>query len=203
MRKKTGLVSVVSHQFFRQVAGQQVRRVGFQHDPIQGDFFHCLLQVFASSLITYPARDTDVHVHFEISTDFCCSSGKTMHHCISHKPPVRRNMIVLLRWSPSVPAHIKLLWVPTSSMTPRILSPICVNSRATPHVAQNDTNRRSAIDGRTTRHTGYAISQRVRKRIEEIFGWSKDVGPMRKTKFWGKDRIGFQMMLTFAGYTDA
>ena len=60
--------------------------------------------------------------------------------------------------------------------------------RATPHVAQNDTNRRSAIDARTTRHSGYDVSQRVRKRIEEIFGWGKDVGPIRKTKFRGKDR---------------
>jgi transposase len=72
--------------------------------------------------------------------------------------------------------------------------------KATPHVAQNDTNRRSAIDGRTTCHTGYAVSQRVRKRVEEIFGWSKTVGPIRKTKFRGKDHVGFQMLLTFAGY---
>src|SRR5437868_7900336 len=43
----------------------------------------------------------------------------------------------------------------------------------TPHVAQNTTNRRSAIDGRTTRHPGYAVSGRVRKRIEEVFGWTK------------------------------
>ena len=43
----------------------------------------------------------------------------------------------------------------------------------TPHVAQNTTNRRSAIDGRTTRHPGYAVSARVRKRIEEVFGWTK------------------------------
>ena len=43
----------------------------------------------------------------------------------------------------------------------------------TPHVAQNTTNRRSAIDGRTTRHSGYAVSGQVRKRIEEVFGWTK------------------------------
>lgn len=72
--------------------------------------------------------------------------------------------------------------------------------KATAHVAQNDTRRRSAIDGRTTRHTGYGVSQRVRKRIEEIFGWSKTIGPMRKTKFRGKENVGFQMILTFAGY---
>ena len=40
----------------------------------------------------------------------------------------------------------------------------------------------------------------VRKRIEEIFGWGKDVGPIRKTKFRGKDRVGFQLLLTLAGY---
>src|SRR6202012_2115667 len=47
---------------------------------------------------------------------------------------------------------------------------------ATPHVAQNTSGRSSAIDGRTTRHTGYAISQRIRKRIEEAFGWMKTIG---------------------------
>jgi hypothetical protein len=41
----------------------------------------------------------------------------------------------------------------------------------TPHIAQNDTNRRSAIDERTTRHLGYQVSQKKRKRIEEVFGW--------------------------------
>jgi transposase len=70
----------------------------------------------------------------------------------------------------------------------------------TPHVAQNDTNRRSAIDGRTTRHVGYEISQRVRKRIEEVMGWGKDIGPVRKTKFRGADRIGFQWLLALTGY---
>jgi transposase len=70
----------------------------------------------------------------------------------------------------------------------------------TPHVAQNDTNRRSAIDARTTRQVGYALSQRVRKRIEEAFGWAKDIGPVRKTKLRGCDRVRFQWLLTFAGY---
>jgi hypothetical protein len=49
--------------------------------------------------------------------------------------------------------------------------------KAIPHVAQNDTNRRSAIDERTTRHPGYAVSMRKRKRVEEIFGWLKTGGP--------------------------
>jgi transposase len=56
----------------------------------------------------------------------------------------------------------------------------CREVRVTPHVAQNSKGRSSAIDGRTTRHPGYTISQRVRKRVEEIFGWTKTVGGGRK-----------------------
>ncbi len=71
----------------------------------------------------------------------------------------------------------------------------------TPHVACNVTERRgSAIDFRTTRHAGYATSQRLRKRIEECFGWMKSVGPMRKTKFRGRDRVGWQFTFTAAIY---
>jgi len=66
----------------------------------------------------------------------------------------------------------------------------------TPHVAQNDSGRRSAIDGRTTRHRGYATSQRIRKRIEETFGWIKTIGGQDKTRFRGLDRVGFAF--TFA-----
>src|SRR6266481_491620 len=54
--------------------------------------------------------------------------------------------------------------------------------KVTPHVAQNTTNRRSAIDGRTTRHLGYAVSGRVRKRIEEVFGWAKGAAGFRQTQ---------------------
>ena len=66
----------------------------------------------------------------------------------------------------------------------------------TPHVAQNDTHRRSAIDGRTTHHAGYAISQQKRKRIEEIFGWLKTVGGLRKLRHRGHERVAW--MFTFA-----
>jgi transposase len=66
----------------------------------------------------------------------------------------------------------------------------------TPHVAQNDTNRRSAIDGRTTHHAGYALSQQKRKRIEEIFGWLKTVGGLRKLRHRGHERVTW--MFTFA-----
>jgi transposase len=66
----------------------------------------------------------------------------------------------------------------------------------TPHVAQNDTRRRSAIDKRTTRHPGYQISQRARKRVEEIFGWLKTVGGLRKLRHRGRERVDW--MFTFA-----
>ena len=58
----------------------------------------------------------------------------------------------------------------------------------TPHVAQNTTNRRSAIDGRTTRHAGHVVSQRIRKRVEEPFGWIKTVGAGRKLRYIGQQR---------------
>ncbi len=58
----------------------------------------------------------------------------------------------------------------------------------------------SAIDGRTTRHPGYAVSQRLRKRLEEIFGWMKTVGNLRKTRHRGKDRVGWVFTLTAAAY---
>ena len=73
-------------------------------------------------------------------------------------------------------------------------------SGVTPHVAQNTTNRRSAIDARTTRHAGYAVSQRVRKRVEEIFGWLKTVALFRKTRHRGVRRIGWQFTLAAALY---
>jgi transposase len=71
---------------------------------------------------------------------------------------------------------------------------------ATPHVAQNDKNRRSAIDHRTTRHPGYAASQRLRKRIEEVFGWMKTIGGQRKTRFRGTARVGWSFTLAAAAY---
>ena len=70
----------------------------------------------------------------------------------------------------------------------------------TPHVAQNDTNRSSAIDGRTTRHSGYLTSQTIRKRIEECFGWAKTIGGLRKSRFIGREKLDFQFVLTFAAY---
>ena len=73
----------------------------------------------------------------------------------------------------------------------------CRDMHITPHVAQR---RHSAIDGRTTRHSGYRLSQRVRKRVEEVFGWVKTVGGGRKLRYRGVDRNQMWAELTVAGY---
>src|SRR5664279_5347452 len=70
----------------------------------------------------------------------------------------------------------------------------------TPHIAQNNKRRRSAIDGRTTRHAGYRVSQRVRKRIEEVFGWMKTVGGQRKTRYRGTAKVSWMFTLSAAAY---
>ena len=69
-----------------------------------------------------------------------------------------------------------------------------------PHVAQNTSNRRSAIDGRTTRHGGYRVSQRRRKLVEEAFGWMKTVAGLRKTRFKGRVRVAAQVVFAAAAY---
>ena len=70
----------------------------------------------------------------------------------------------------------------------------------TPHVAQNVSGRRSAIDGRTTRHPGYDVSLRIRKRIEEAFGWAKTVAGMRKARHRGLPKIDWQFTFAMAAY---
>jgi transposase len=70
----------------------------------------------------------------------------------------------------------------------------------TPHVAQNTTRQRSAIDARTTRHAGHAISMRIRKRIEEPFGWIKTIGGGRKLRYLGRDRNRAWFKITAAVY---
>ncbi len=73
--------------------------------------------------------------------------------------------------------------------------------RITPHVAANEGRRGgSAIDGRTTRHFGYSVSQRVRKRVEEIFGWMKTIGGFRKTRFRGIQRTHLAVWFVGAAY---
>jgi transposase len=70
----------------------------------------------------------------------------------------------------------------------------------TPHVAQHTTNRRSAIDGRTTRHPGYALSQRCRKKVEPPFGWMKTVGLLRKLRHRGGRKVDWIVSFTAAAY---
>ena len=72
--------------------------------------------------------------------------------------------------------------------------------KVTAHVAQNTSGRSSAIDGRTTRHGGYAVSQRIRKRIEEAFGWIKTIAGQDKSRFRGRDRVGWAFTFAAAAY---
>jgi hypothetical protein len=70
----------------------------------------------------------------------------------------------------------------------------------TAHVAQNDTNRRSAVDERTTRHVGYQLSQKKRKRMEEVFGWMKSIGLFPKMRHPGLERVEWMFTFTAAAY---
>lgn len=70
----------------------------------------------------------------------------------------------------------------------------------TPHVAQNDTNRKSRIDGRTTRHMGYETSQRKRKLVEEIFGWAKEIGGIRRLRHKGLEMADWMFTFVIAGF---
>jgi IS5 family transposase len=72
--------------------------------------------------------------------------------------------------------------------------------KVTPHVAQNNTNRRSAINRRTTQHVGYAISQKKRKRIEESFGWMKTIGMLKKVKLRGLKKVSWLFTFVAAVY---
>ena len=72
--------------------------------------------------------------------------------------------------------------------------------KVTLHVAQNDKNHRSAIDQRRTRHPDYAVSQKKRKLVEEIFGWLKTVAMLRKTRYGDVDRVGWMFTFGVAAY---
>lgn len=77
----------------------------------------------------------------------------------------------------------------------------CRAMNITPHVARNDNrNGGSAIDGRTSRHAGYAISQRSRKRVEEPFGWGKTIGLIRQMKVRGLSKVNGVFLLTMIGW---
>jgi IS5 family transposase len=70
----------------------------------------------------------------------------------------------------------------------------------TPHIAQHTTGRRSAIDGRTTRHPGYVISQQKRKLVEQGFGWMKTIGGLRKLRHRGGPLVTWIFTFTAAAY---
>jgi transposase len=72
--------------------------------------------------------------------------------------------------------------------------------RVTPHIAQNTSGRRSALDGRTTRHPGYAVSQRARKRIEEAFGWIKTIAGQARSRLRGLERARWSFTRAAAAY---
>jgi transposase len=76
----------------------------------------------------------------------------------------------------------------------------CRDLGITPHVAMNNNGRRSAIDERSRDHVGYWVSQRVRKRIEEVFGWAKTYGGLRKSRFVGRERTELAALLVGAAY---
>lgn len=75
----------------------------------------------------------------------------------------------------------------------------CRQANITPHVAQC-THRRSALDARTVRHDGYAVSQRIRRRIEQVFGWVKSIGGLRRTRYKGRQRTQLAAHLVGAAY---
>ena len=77
----------------------------------------------------------------------------------------------------------------------------CKGMKVTPHVAQNHKRKGgSAIDGRTTRHEGYAISSKKRKRVEEPFGWGKTIGHIRQVNVRGLARVNAVLQMTFIGW---
>ena len=88
----------------------------------------------------------------------------------------------------------------TRATTRRSSSAELRQRKVTPHVTQNQSGRRSAIDGRTTSHGGYKVSQRLRKRVEEIFGWTKTSGGGDKLRYIGLARNQLWAELTAAGY---
>ncbi|MDP2226462.1 MAG: transposase [Moraxellaceae bacterium] len=98
-------------------------------------------------------------------------------------------------------ASIARHWAPTKGMHAQEFVAACRGINITPHVAQNDSgNRRSAIDERTTRHEGYAISMNKRKLIETTFGWRKQYGGLRRVMLRGLERVGNRVMLVLCAF---
>lgn len=73
-------------------------------------------------------------------------------------------------------------------------------ARVVPHIAQNTSNRKSAVPDAIAKSEGYAISQIVRKRIEEIFGWAKEIGGMGQVKLRGTAKVDWRFTMTLAAY---
>jgi transposase len=99
-----------------------------------------------------------------------------------------------------VPQHGRLTLGADKGYDTREFVDVLREMAVTPHVTQNTSNRASAIDERTTRHRGYALSQRMRMRIEEIFGWLKTIGLLRKTRHRGTARVEWMFLFALAAY---
>jgi transposase len=100
----------------------------------------------------------------------------------------------------AIPSGKRVTWGGDKNYDTRELVRELRRMNITPHVAQNHTNRSSAIDQRTTRHAGYEVSQRKRKRVEQSFGWMKMVGMLRKVKLRGVEKVGWLVTFTGAAY---
>ena len=99
------------------------------------------------------------------------------------------------------PATAESRWPATAAMTPVTSSRVVAPCGVTPHVAQNQARPGgSALDGRTVRHRRYAVSQWIRKQVEETFGWMKTVGGLRRTRYRGRARVQMHTYLVAAAY---
>ena len=99
-----------------------------------------------------------------------------------------------------VPSHGRVTLGADKGYDTREFVAVLREMAVTPHVTQNTTNRTSAIDDRTTRYRGYALSQRARMRIEEIFGWLKTIALLRKTRHRGTARVEWMFLFGLAAY---
>ena len=123
-------------------------------------------------------------------------SGLVVGAVVTHADGLGERAAALSMLDASPGAHPKTLGADKAYDTREFID-ACRRRRVTPHVASNDTrNGGSAIDGRTTRHAGYAISQTIRKRIEEHFGWGKTIGRIRQTVYRGLERVDQHFKLT-------
>jgi uncharacterized protein with FMN-binding domain len=117
----------------------------------------------------------------------------------THVPERRRNACAQARFRRATRRELR--GVDRSGRRDRVLARGLRELRVTPHVARNHhATHPSAIDGRTTWRPGYAVSLRVRKRIEEIFGWCKTVGGLRKSRYRGVERTGLWAYFTTTAY---